>query len=56
MRMQDLHNPARLQNELYMNYRMRREHSKMAIKDMMKGRVIWDSSTKGTYRRKSNKT
>lgn len=51
MKMQDLHNPARLPNESYPTYQMRRKFSKMAVNGIKKGRLIWDSARKGTYRR-----
>lgn len=41
----------RLESETFEEYRLRRLNSKIALKAFLKGRMLWNSKNKGTYRR-----
>ena len=43
--------PYRFENESYEDYKKRREFTNYAVKQHLKGKLIWDSAIKGTYRK-----
>lgn len=43
--------PHRLEEESYIQYRERRLVSHYKLHEMVKGKLIWDASLKGTYRK-----
>lgn len=49
-----LYHPERLQNETYQEYVMRRKVANAKIKEILKGKVVWNSRKEGTYRKKVN--
>ena len=45
----------RLEGETYEEYKVRRKLAKEAIKQYLRGTVVWNSSVQGTYIRPKNK-
>lgn len=41
--------PYRLEGEKYEDYKLRRKLAKQAIKQYLRGTVVWNSSVQGTY-------
>ena len=44
----------RLPNEIFEYYKIRRRNENNRIKAVLKGRVFWNSSLKGTYKKLDN--
>lgn len=44
-----LHNPKRLSNESYEKYVERRKHAKEVSKQILLGKLVWDSAVQKTY-------